>query len=76
MSNQIYNSIYEVLEILRKDIPNNPLGTDYSKEEYEWIDCGDSDGGRIMPSMNSSAVFHKLCKFKKIAWVMTQAIFY
>jgi hypothetical protein len=48
-----FDSIADVLERLRADTPCNPLGSNPSRDQYEWIDWGDGDGGRIMPSLNS-----------------------
>lgn len=53
MMGEQFDSIADVLAHLRADTPENPLGTDSSREQYEWIDWGDEDGGRIMPSLNS-----------------------
>ncbi len=53
MATAHFDSIADVLSSLRADVPENPLGTDRSREQYEWIDWGDDDGGRIMPSLNS-----------------------
>lgn len=52
---RIYASVFDVLEQIENDRPPNPfpVGDD---EGYEWIDFGDEDGGRIMPSLNSRFV--------------------
>lgn len=48
-----FDSIEQLLLRLKKDIPRNPLGTVEGRDEYEWIDGGDDDGVRIIPSLNS-----------------------
>ena len=49
-----FSSINDVMERLRAETPTNPLGTDPNRDQHEWVNWGDEDGGRIMPSLNSS----------------------
>jgi len=53
MSIEHCESIADVLQSVTAQIPENPLGTDADRDQYEWMDWGDEDGGRIMPSLNS-----------------------
>ncbi|MCX6831999.1 MAG: hypothetical protein NT028_07675 [candidate division Zixibacteria bacterium] len=48
-----FESILVLLDYLKSETPANPLGTINDCESWEWIDWGDADGGRIMPSLNS-----------------------
>lgn len=53
MSIEHFGSITDLQKRLRTDTPENPLSIDPTPEQYEWVDWGDDDGGRIMPSLNS-----------------------
>ena len=48
-----FDSIEPLIARLKADLPTNPLGTQEGRDEYEWVDGGDIDGGRIMPAWNS-----------------------
>lgn len=48
-----FDSIEPLIVRIKADLPRNPLGTEEGRDEYEWIDYGDDDGGRIMASLNS-----------------------
>jgi len=48
-----FDRITDVLQRLKDETSSNPLDADSRGDQYEWIDWGDEDGGRIMPSLNS-----------------------
>ena len=53
MSLPIFSSITEVLDSIQAENPPNPFPNVTDDEIYEWVQFGDTDGGRLMPALNS-----------------------
>jgi hypothetical protein len=54
MTLKVFPSIREVLKRIEDEKPSNPFLITTDIEMYDWVDYGDDDGLRIMPSISSS----------------------